>query len=65
VVLDIGEALNYPTEFLTGPAHSSSAWRNDMGLLVRFITWFENLFGWAASLIMVATLSGLVKNDDV
>ena len=35
-----------------------------MGLWVRFVTWFENLFGWVASLIMVATLSGLEKKDD-
>jgi hypothetical protein len=35
-----------------------------MGFFVRFITWFENLFGWVASLLMVATLSGLVKKDD-
>jgi hypothetical protein len=36
-----------------------------MGLLIRIVTWLENLFGWAASLLMVATLSGLVKKDDV
>ncbi len=45
----------------TGP----SAYRDHMGLLIRTVTWLENLFGWAASLLMVATLSGLVKKDDV
>ena len=27
--------------------------------------WFEELFGWAASLLLVAVLSGLAKKDEV
>jgi hypothetical protein len=38
-------------------------WRDCMAFFVRFVTWFENLFGWVASLLMVAVLSGLVKKD--
>jgi hypothetical protein len=39
-------------------------WRDYWGLWLRFLTWFENLFGWAASLLFVAVLSGLAKKDD-
>jgi hypothetical protein len=33
-------------------------------LVIRFITWMEVLFGWGASLLFVAALSGLTKRDD-
>ena len=33
------------------------------GLLTRFVTWFEIWFGWAASLLLVAVMSGLAKTD--
>ncbi len=42
----------------------SAAWRGFIGFLARFIVWCENLFGWAASLLLVAVLSGLAKKDD-
>jgi hypothetical protein len=56
--------VHYLIEFNTGWPHSSLTWRDNMGFVVRFVTWLENLFGWGASLLMVATLSGLVKKDD-
>ena len=31
--------------------------------IMRFYMWFEILFGWAASLLLVAVLGNLVKRD--
>ena len=33
------------------------------GAIVRFVMWFEILFGWAMSLLLVAVLGNLVKKD--
>ncbi len=34
-----------------------------LGLIARLVTWFEILFGWTASLLLVAVLGNLVKKD--
>ena len=34
------------------------------GYLVRFLGWFEILFGWISSLILVATISGFSRRND-
>jgi hypothetical protein len=67
IIKDALDMFNLPILFPDGrilDKNGLSEWREHMGLWVRFVTWFENLFGWVASLIMVATLSGLVKKDD-
>jgi hypothetical protein len=33
------------------------------GAITRWFMWFEILFGWAASLLLVAVLGNLVKKD--
>ncbi|HQU23897.1 MAG TPA: hypothetical protein PKX13_06385 [Acidiphilium sp.] len=35
-----------------------------LGRAVQVAVWFETLFGWVASLLLVAVLSGLVKRDE-
>ncbi|CCJ05749.1 hypothetical protein [Methylocystis sp. SC2] len=37
--------------------------RKNLVLLLRYVTSMEHLFGWAASLLLVASLTGLVKKD--
>jgi hypothetical protein len=32
--------------------------------LVRLVLWFEILFGWVASLLLVAVVSGLTKRSE-
>lgn len=41
-------------------------WGDDwtLGYVVRFATWFEELFGWVAALTLAAIASGLVKRRD-
>ena len=34
------------------------------GWLAQFVVWFETLFGWVASLVLVAVVSGLAKRDE-
>lgn len=47
-----------------------SGWSDDgkrrefLGLLTRFVVWFEILVGWVFSGLLVAVLSGLAKKDD-
>jgi hypothetical protein len=35
-----------------------------LGWVVQVAVWFETLFGWVASLLLIAVLSGLVKRDE-
>ncbi len=41
---------------------SLDGWR--LGHLVRFVMWFEILFGWAASLLFVSVAAGFIKRMD-
>lgn len=34
------------------------------GWVVQFVVWIETLFGWAASLILVAIVSGLARRGE-
>lgn len=57
--------LNLPLPIWTDWGRANPWSRHDAwGYAVRLLTWLENLFGWAASLLMVATLSDLIKKDE-
>jgi hypothetical protein len=42
-------------------ARATERW--SLGWLTRLVVWFENAFGWTASLLLAAVLAGLIKKD--
>ena len=60
-ILKIGDPRTW--EWLQNP-DDPAKWREFLGLLTRFVVWFEILVGWVFSGLLVAVLSGLAKKDD-
>lgn len=60
-ILKIGDPRTW--EWLQNP-DDPAKWREFLGLLTRFLVWFETLFGWMLSGVLATFLSGLVKKDD-
>ena len=60
-ILKIGDPRTW--EWLQNP-DDPAKWREFLGLLTRFLVWFEILVGWVFSGLLVAVLSGLAKKDD-
>jgi hypothetical protein len=60
-ILKIGDPRTW--EWLQNP-DDPAKWREFLGLVTRFLVWFEILMGWLFSGLMVAVLSGLAKKDD-
>lgn len=60
-ILKIGDPRTW--EWLQNPDDPAKC-REFLGLLTRFLVWFEILVGWVFSGLLVAVLSGLAKKDD-
>ena len=45
------------------PAVTVNGRNFNLGIVTRWLMWFEILFGWMASLMLVAILTNLVKKD--
>ncbi len=59
---DLGEASSWSP--ITSAAVTVAGRQLPLGFAVQFAVWFETLFGWAASLLLIAVLSGLIKRED-
>ncbi|MDH1700254.1 hypothetical protein [Comamonas terrigena] len=65
-VVDLGQE-KYWGAYIPSPNESAANesilnWR--WGYFVRFVTWFETLFGWVSSLLLVAIISGFSRRND-
>ncbi|MBS3018675.1 hypothetical protein DJFAAGMI_01407 [Comamonas sp. PE63] len=65
-VVDLGQEKFWgsyiPSPDETTAEESVLHWR--WGYLVRFVAWFETLFGWVSSLLLVAIISGFSRRND-
>ncbi|WP_182282903.1 hypothetical protein [Comamonas testosteroni] len=65
-VVDLGQEKSWssyiPSPDETAAEESVLYWR--WGYLVRAVAWFETLFGWVSSLLLVAIISGFSRRND-
>ncbi|MDX5930238.1 hypothetical protein [Acidiphilium acidophilum] len=59
---DLGQESSWGP--MTPRVVEADGFRMNLGLIMQICVWFETLFGWGASLILVAVISGLTKRDD-
>jgi hypothetical protein len=65
-VVDLGQEKSWGA-YIPSPNEGAADesilnWR--WGYFVRFVTWFETLFGWVSSLLLVAIISGFSRRND-